>query len=141
MFGLPEKRKRSQLKCEDPSLTDQSMKNACDINHIIDYYSKTGTLPHFKEKVPRYIDTTQLPNLMTAFDTVNHAKTLFAELPPKIRKLMDNNPANLEGFLLDRENHDMLIKAGVLSTPEKPEASAEPVKAPLEKDGSLNEEA
>lgn len=107
-------RKRSTINCALPIKTDQSDKNACDINLIMENYQKTGLLPHFEEKIPSYVDNTTVPSLLDAHASIRAAKNLFMELPSQIRKLMDNNPENLETFLQDRENLDILVKHGVI---------------------------
>jgi phage internal scaffolding protein len=117
-YSLPtnhhERRRRSSINCSSPQIVDQSFKKMCDINNIMAQYAKTGMLPHFKQCNPRYIDTTELPNLMEAYDIVKHAQDQFYELPSAVRKAMDHNPANLEQFLSDPENTSFLLKHGVL---------------------------
>lgn len=109
-----ELRRDVSIDCSSPILTDQSYKNACDINIIMANYAKTGLLPDSGMKQPFYIDNTEIPNLMEAFDISNRAIDMFYELPADVRKLMDNNPANLENFVLNPENTDILRKHGIL---------------------------
>lgn len=98
----------------EPQLTDQSYANACDINVIMAQYAKTGLLPQNSTIPPRYIDTTQVPTLEQAFSAVNSALEAFNDLPPTIRKLMDNDPSQLENFIADPNNADLLLKHGIL---------------------------
>lgn len=128
--------KRLQSVPVGPSMTDQSDKNYLDINTIMRNYAKTGLLPQFKEKVSQYIDTTQIPSYMDAHEQIQRASELFNQLPSPIRKLMDNNPANLEKVISEPKYHDMLIEYGILekqkpSTPleGKPTKSVEEPKA------------
>lgn len=109
-----ELRKDVSIDCSSPILTDQSYAKACDINVIMANYAKTGMLPNFPEKQPQYLDNTSIPSLMEAFDITNKAIEAFFELPPDIRKLMDNDPANLEIFALNPENSDILLKHGLI---------------------------
>lgn len=110
---------RLASKPEGASMTDQSDKNYLDINNIMENYSKTGLLPQFKEKVAQYMDASILPSYIEAHSQIREAKELFEAIPSPIRKLMDNNPANLEPFLKDPENKDILIKYGVLEKKEQ----------------------
>ena len=105
---------RVQLKTVGPSMTDQSDKNMVDINSIMANYAKTGLLPAFKEKVESYIDTTQIPSYIEAQAQIREAGELFEQLPAPVRKLMDNNPANLEKVISNPEYKDILLKYGVL---------------------------
>lgn len=109
-----ELRRRVSIDCSSPVLTDQSAKNQCDINVIMDNYSKTGMFSHLSQKEPHYIDNTQIPNLESAFEITKAATNAFYELPATIRKLMDNDPSKLETFISDPENADLLFKHGVL---------------------------
>jgi len=99
---------------EGPSMTDQSDKNYLDINNIMKNYAKTGLLPQFKDKIAQYIDVTQIPSYMDAHDQIQHAKQLFNQLPSPVRKLMGNNPANLEKVISNPDYEGMLVKYGIL---------------------------
>ncbi len=96
------------------SKTDQSDKNMVNINTIMANYAKTGLLPQFPEKIAQYVDTTQIPSYMEAQEQIRHASELFNQLPSKIRKDMDNNPANLETYITNPENQDLLFKYGII---------------------------
>ena len=37
------------------------------------------------------------------------------ELPSDVRKLMGNDPAKLHEFLNNKENHELLVKRGILN--------------------------
>lgn len=110
-------RKKSRLKLDAslPKLTDQSDAKDADINAIMERYKKTGMLPQYKEKIGQYLDNTQIPTFMDAHDLVVQAQELFLQIPSPIRKLMDNDPANLENFIKNKDNHDILREYGVLN--------------------------
>ena len=109
-----ELRRDVSIDCSSPILTDQSYAKACDINVIMANYAKTGLLPNFPEKQPIFIDNTTIPNLMEAFNISNKAIEMFFDLPADVRKLMDNDPANLELFISNPENADILAKNGLI---------------------------
>jgi len=113
-------RNRVTIDCSSPLLTDQSFKKQCDINNLMKQYAKTGTFPHTTQIQPRFVDNTQIPSLEDAFDITNNAIQAFNQLPPDLRKLMDNNPANLENFIADENNRDSLLKHGILVKTEIP---------------------
>lgn len=119
------KRKRVQIDCSKPQLTDQSDLNMSNINTIMANYSKNGLLPHVQEKVARYIDNTQIMPLEEAHAAIQAAKNMFNELPAKIRKLMDNDPTKLVDFIKDPENEDILVKYNVLEKKFKIEKKVE----------------
>lgn len=112
-----ELRRDVSIDCSEPILTDQSFKNSCDINVIMASYAKTGMLPQSTTQEPRYIDNTTIPNLEQAFSIVNTATEMFFDLPPTIRKLMDNDPSKLESFVMDPKNKNLLIQEGIISAP------------------------
>lgn len=111
------KSKRQKLYCLDESKTDPSAQKGCCINHIVAQYTKTGMFPHFPEKTPHYIDTSELPNVLEAHQIVADANEMFYELPLEIRKGMDHNPANLETYLSDDKNTEILIKYELIEKP------------------------
>lgn len=107
-------RRRITLDCSEPQLTDQSYKNQCDINIIMEQYKKTGLLPQQTTLQPKYTDNTIIPTLEDAFNITNAAIDAFNSLPPDIRRLMDNNPAQLELFIQNPENEYVLKKHGII---------------------------
>lgn len=118
-----ELRRDVSIDCSEPKLTDQSFKNACDINIIMANYAKTGMFGHVNTNEPRFIDNTTIPNLEQAFDIVTKAENLFYELPADVRKLMDNDPSKLEMFIQNPENAELLLKNGVIVERQQPKKS------------------
>jgi phage internal scaffolding protein len=110
-----ELRRDVSIDCSYPILTDQSNKNACDINVIMANYAKTGMLSHVSNQTPKYIDCTTIPNLEQAYKTVYAAEEAFYDLPPDIRRLMDNDPSQLENFISNPENAYILEKNGLIT--------------------------
>lgn len=123
--------RRSSIDCSEPKLTDQSDAKSADINHIMKVYQKTGVLPHTKAKLAVYVDNTGLPSLEEAHSMVQSAKEAFMELPSNIRKLMDNDPTKLVGFINDPQNQGILIEYGIIDEP-APVVQEEPAPAPVE---------
>lgn len=115
---------------DDRVITEQLHAKSCDINNIVAQFQKTGVLPQ-TTKIPVYSDNTNTPDLIDAFYTVQEAELAFLDLPARVRKLMDNDPRNLEHFMLDPQNTDILKKHGLLvereKIPEKTQKTPEPL--------------
>jgi hypothetical protein len=116
--------KRTHPELSDLQLVDQSQKNMVDINTIMDRYRKTGMLPQFREKMPLFIDNTGVTSVEEAHALVREANYLFEQIPSQVRKMMDNNPANLVDFVTNPENQEICIKHGLLEA--KAVTSAKP---------------
>jgi phage internal scaffolding protein len=99
-----------------PSMTDQSFKNEVNVNTIMKKYFKTRELSHVSKRLPQYLDVSNTPDLIGAFDKVAKAEHAFQSLPSVIRSALNNDPRNLSGFLLDPKNKDILIEYGLLKT-------------------------
>lgn len=125
-FYAPQ-RKRCQIDCSTPILTDQSDAKMADINNIMAQYAKTGLLPNINEHIASYQDNTLAIPLEEAHNILTAAKVLFMELPAQIRKLMDNDPTQLQSFLNNPDNQDILIKHKMLES-KKPLLDREPTK-------------
>lgn len=116
--------KRVQIECGGKTLTDQSYKNDADVNVLVARWKKTGILPEKGQK--QYVDLTAAPqSLLEAHQIVQEAYELFQDLPATLRKAMGNDPANLEEFVNDPKNTEILVehglvKKGALSASEKP---------------------
>lgn len=121
---LIRKSERHHPKLSAKKMTDQSYKKSCDINNIVNQFTKTGRLPE-NTKVPTYGDFSETPTLEAAFDVAHAARDAFQQLPSAFRKLIDNDPSQLENFIADETNNDLCYKYGLKVKPEpKP---AEPI--------------
>ena len=100
---------------------DQSFKNQCDINLIMKQYEKTGMLPQQTSIPARYSDNTNIPSLEAAFEATSKAMDAFYELPPEVRRHMDNDPSQLENFINNDENIPLLKKHGIIIERAQPE--------------------
>lgn len=104
-----------------PSLTKQSFKQECDVNFILSKYQRTGLLDFVNRNEPRYGDASAV-DFQDALDTVNRARDMFAELPSKMRRRFDNDPAALLAFLQDERNRSEAIELGLVTPPALSEA-------------------
>lgn len=110
-------RKRVQFKSDKPSLTQQNMKDECDVNSILDRYRKTGMINHIRNSPGQYGDFSTFQDFKTNLDAVKDAYAQFESLPAHLRKRFANDPANLVEFVMDNENYDEAVKLGLV--PEK----------------------
>jgi len=113
------------IDCSLPEITDQSFKKSADINNIMKQYAKTGLLNEPNKAFAKYVDNTTAIPLEDAHRLVNEAKELFYQLPSSLRKQMDNDPMQLESFLRDPDNHDQLLKYGLIEKPKADVISSE----------------
>lgn len=119
-------RRRIQYDCSEPLITDQSGAREADVNNIMLHYTKSGMLPQIQIQ-GSYSDNSNTPSLEDAFRIAKSAQDAFYTLPPNIRRLMDNDPSQLENFVANPNNADVLLKEGVLV------ARKEPAQDPIHK--------
>lgn len=106
--------------CIGPSKTRQEFKKDCDINRIVDRYTRTGELPFIGRKnLGIYADVSQIPDYKSALEFVIAAKESFSTLDVNIRKRFHNSPDELMAFLEDPNNKDEARKLGLIPA-EKP---------------------
>jgi phage internal scaffolding protein len=110
------------LKCEDPSLAQQHMKDECDINVIVERFGVTGELPSAPVP-PSYGDFSGVSDYHTAINAVRASEEAFMALPAKIRARFDHDPNALLQFLNDPINRNEAIEIGLID--------GEPVVAPI----------
>lgn len=117
-----------------PSRTKQSFAAECDINNIMAKYQQTGVLEHTDKRQPQYLDVSNVTNYYDAIQTIMEAEAAFAELPAKVRKHFDNDPAAYLAAFEDPDQRDDLVALGLIEAPEVPQAppegSQEPAPAP-----------
>lgn len=124
-----------------PSLTRQEFADECDINKLMAQYEKTGLFPlSVNPGEPRYLDVSNVPDLMQAHDILQNATASFMSLPATTRRDFDNDPMKFIAFAENPENiekmrewklappapiptppQEVVIKGGRLD-PDEPEA-------------------
>lgn len=112
-------RTRVYTTYEQPSKTDESFKDDCDVNIILDRFMKTGQITHLAKKPSSYADVSDIPNLLDAHIAISNAKTAFGRLPSELRRKLNNDPLNLEEYLKDPENHEEAEHYGLLQIKQK----------------------
>ena len=93
--------------------TEQSHKNQCDINKIIDKYDKTGIIKHVSSFEGKFGDLTGVDFKMMQ-DKVANARSMFQELPSNIRKEFDNDPGRLLEFMENPDNRKKAEELGIV---------------------------
>lgn len=96
-----------------PGLTEQSHKDECDINLILEDYTRTGFIRHAKQNEGRYDDVTSV-DFEAAMNTVASVKSMFETLPGIIRKEFNHNPSQFLDYVQQPENVLELSKRGIL---------------------------
>lgn len=122
---------KQTLECTDPSRTKQSFKDECNINKILERFSKTGELTHLMKAEPRYGDFADVGTFQEAMGVVAFAHEQFAALSAAVRKRFNNDPSEFLEFANNPENHKEMVKLGlavVIPTETPPAANEQRVK-------------
>lgn len=93
-----------------PSLTDQTYAEECDIHHIIANFNTTGLVDSVGSHDPatlQYGDTTLLPDYETACNLVASVNQEFANLPSNVRAEFNNDPRQLLDALTSTDERMM----------------------------------
>lgn len=117
------------VKCtKDEGMTQQSFKDECNINMIVEKYTKTGQWGNSLKpgtKVPMFGDFTAAPDYQECLDRMIAAQADFDSLPSRLRKRFNNDPYELLEFLQNKENKDEAVRLGII----EPAAPASPPEA------------
>lgn len=112
----------------------QSFKEDCDINVIMNRFAKTGTVDHVKKHQPRYgIATGQ--SLHEAMNLIAQAESMFMDLDPDIRNKFNGSPSELLDFVQNPDNELAAAELG-LALSDEAQAVADARKAAIEAPGS-----
>lgn len=109
--------KKVIVKSPTESRTRQEFKDQCDINKIINRHMMTGEITHINQRVPRYADTSKVPDYLNAMIIVKQAEMLFNSLPAVIRERFKNQPDRMVEFCQDDKNYDEAVKLGLIESP------------------------
>lgn len=115
----------------DPGLTEQSHKELCDIEYIINRHIGAGnTLVVPPEAREVFQDFTMIPDYQECLNIVDSIDQTFATLPAKVRGAFDHRPALLMDALNDPTQWDRLVSLGILE-------AKKPVQGDSSTDGSI----
>lgn len=109
-------------KFNKPSRTRQSFADESNINKIMAKWRTTGIVPNLNVATPVYEDFSNSVEYMDALNAIASAQAVFANLPSKIRKHVDNDPAKFIAWAEDPANLDELKEFGLVA----PEAEVLP---------------
>lgn len=111
--ALSPRRVRVKMYFSEPTLTEQSHKDECDINQVVAKYSGDELRELMDKRPALYGDFTSAPGYKEALDIVQHAKEQFDALPSKVRAEFNNNPADFLKFAEKPENKNRLLELGL----------------------------
>lgn len=113
--------KGPRIDCsKDVAITQQSGKDECDINVIIER-AKRGAIVEPRPEAPMYGDFTMIPtDLRDCLNTVRQADELFMSMDAVVRRRFENDPVKLLDFLNDPKNREEAVSLGLVKAPEAP---------------------
>lgn len=129
MRSFGKRRRRIQIHTGQ-GLTEQSHKDQCDMNYILEDYTKTGLIKHAKQYQGKY-DDVAVQDFQTALDIVKQSQEMFNQLPSLIRKRFNGNPADFLSFTQDPKNKKEMQDLGILKGNDGIDISGAPSKAPV----------
>lgn len=91
------------------SETDQSFKDECDVNFIMER-ARRGIEPRTNPARPQFGDFSNVPTFQEAFEIVRQAGEEFKKLPAALRRELEDNPANLESITEDMARRYNLLR-------------------------------
>lgn len=130
------KKRTPKPKNFGPLRTKQEPKNEADINNIVARYMKTGFVPQPGQQ-PRFGDFTG-PGFQDMRNAIADIDMQFLQLPPRVRKMFNNDPANVVRFVGDPKNQAEAARLGLIVLPPEEddpfedERSIKPAKGPDE---------
>lgn len=104
----------SALECKDKTLTQQHMKDECDINVLVKRFVVTGEIP-IMTLPPMQGDFTDAPTYQDALNLMVEANRSFMQQPADVRARFNNDPARFVDFCSDEKNRDELRTMGLWS--------------------------
>lgn len=112
---------------DDPGKTDGSQAAECDVNTIVDRFTKTGILPGVDAE-RMYADVSDVGTYQESLHVVMRAQEQFDSLDAFVRKKFDNDPAKFLEFCADPKNAEEMVKLG-LATERSPSGTDRIVEA------------
>ena len=112
------------------SMTEQSHTKHCDINNIINRFTRTGVLDHVNQREPQYTDVSSCPDYHGALEIVHATEEMFSSLPAELRDRFGNDAGKYLAWINDPANAEEAVELGLLPAEQggavKPPASETP---------------
>lgn len=102
-----------------PSRTKQAHKDECDINRIMAKYQKTGAIAHVTRYKPIYAELTG-ETFQEMLHKVQVAEEMFNDLPSKLRRKFDGNPALFLEYVQNPSNLPEMVELGLATKADIP---------------------
>ncbi len=94
-------------------MTKQADALETDVNLIVKRYATTHELPN-DGKRPNYGDFTNVTDYLEAMNRVKDAQNQFDDLPPQVRKHVNNDPAQFLDMVYDPDRRGELEELGLV---------------------------
>nr|QJB20506.1 MAG: internal scaffolding protein [Microvirus sp.] len=121
------------LDCsDDPSRAQQHMRDECDINVMVERFTRTGEIPQ-APVVPHPVDFDEVFDFQSAMNVVVEAQRSFDALPAKVRARFSNDPGEFLAFVHDPASQEEARALGLLApkAPVSEPAAVPPAPAPV----------
>lgn len=101
---------------DNPGRTKQEFIDDCDINKIVERFTRTGQLPP-PRGVLQYGDFSEVGSYHEAHIAIQHANDTFQEMPSAIRTRFHNDPGAFLKFLSNEDNREEAETLGLIPKP------------------------
>lgn len=119
-YDMNEASDASALRCLDESRTQQQFKDECDINTIVDNFTRGLAVP-MTAMQPMTGDFVNVEgDFHQALMALEAAKANFMSLPAKVRERFGNKPENFVDFCVDPANIEAVRDLGLAPRPAAP---------------------
>lgn len=102
------------IKTSPVSSVQQHFKDDCDINILVERFSRTGQLQQRDPNDYSFGDFSAV-DYQSALDIIMVANEQFGTLSANVRDRFSNNPAELLHFLEQESNRDEAVKLGLIA--------------------------
>ncbi|WNK14181.1 MAG: internal scaffolding protein [Microvirus sp.] len=109
----------TSLLMTEPSLTQQSFKDECDINVIVEQFGITGKLPT-AVYMPTFDDFTEVVDFQTALEQIQRAEASFMAMPANVRERFANDSQKFLEFTSDSRNAEEAKALGLFKDAASP---------------------
>lgn len=90
--------------------TKQAFKDQCDINKMLKSAQKTGSIAHLQKYPELVYGEFSGVDLLGAYEQLERANQIFADLPSEVRNEFDNNAIKFVEFAGNPENNSRLAE-------------------------------
>lgn len=127
--GMAVGRVRQVVTGFEPSVTDESKLDECDLNVLVQRWLRGEPVPQFEPA--QFGDVSTVGDFQEMQERLLKVESMFAQLPAHLRERFRNSAVEFADAMVDESRRDELTQLGLFGEPQAPPVEPPPAPVPV----------